>query len=109
MALTETQEIIRNIGELKSETSATLATLQAKVDGINHRLDISNGRIASHDEAIQQLRIHETQFSTDLAHLQQDRDTSRAFGRQWRLAVIERCFWFLGAMVLAAIVHFAGF
>ncbi len=109
MALTDTQEIIRNLGELKSETSATLATLQAKVDGINHRLDVSNGRIANHDEAIQQLRIHESQLSTDLAHLQQERDSNRAFGRQWRLAVIERCFWFLGAMILAAIVHFAGF
>ena len=39
MALTDIQEIIRSLGELKSAMSAALATLQAKVDGISRRLD----------------------------------------------------------------------
>jgi hypothetical protein len=53
MAATETQEIIRSLSEFKSETSVALGGLQAKVDGIIRRLDVSNGRIAQHERAIQ--------------------------------------------------------
>jgi uncharacterized coiled-coil DUF342 family protein len=108
MGLTDTQEIIRSLGEIKSETSSALAALQAKVDAISRRLDTSNGRIANHDEAIQQLRIRETQVLAELGHLRRERDSSRAEARQLRNAVVERFLWLLGALLLAAVVHFMG-
>lgn len=107
MASTETQEIIRSLGELKSTTSSALATLQAKVDGINRRLDVSNGRIATHEEAIQELRLEEGRIVADLEQLQDEREQRREAQRRWRMAVAERALWLVGAVLLALVVHFA--
>ncbi len=107
MSATGTQEIIRSLGELKSETVAALATLQAKVDGINRRLDASNGRLAAQEEAIQQLRLRESRLRTDLGRLQEESESRRAHRRQWRGALIERFLWLVGAILLALVVHFA--
>lgn len=107
MAATATQEIIRSLSEIKSETASALATLQAKVDGINRRLDVSNGRLGAHEEAIQQLRLQESQIRTDLGRLQEESDSRRASRRQWRVALIERFLWLAGSILLALVVHLA--
>lgn len=107
MAATGTQEIIRSLGELKSETVSSLATLQAKVDGINRRLDASNGRLAQHEEAIQQLRLHEDRLRMDVGLLQEESEARRTHQRQWRVAVMERLLWLVGAILLAIVVRFA--
>jgi uncharacterized coiled-coil DUF342 family protein len=106
MALTDIQEIIRSLGEMKSAMSAALASLQAKVDGISRRLDASNERVTSHDEAIQLLRIRESQIMSELGQLRRERDSRRIEARQLRNAVVERFLWLLGAILLAMVVHF---
>ena len=107
MASTETQEIIRSLSELKSETRSILATLQAKVDGINRRLDQFNGHIARHDEAIQELRLAQGQIDAEVGRLQDEQDQRLEARQQWRLALVERALWLAGSILLALVVHFA--
>jgi hypothetical protein len=109
MAATETQEIIRSLSEFKSETSVALGGLQAKVDGIIRRLDVSNGRIAQHERAIQDLRVHESEIRVLLRHLEADRAGQVAHQRRYRIAMFERFLWLVAAIILALVVHFAGF
>lgn len=108
MSNTDTQEIIRSIGELKSETVYALATLQGKVDGIHRRLDHSNSRIAKHEETIQELRLQSSQLDTELGHLRSEHEGRIARNRQVGMAMLERLFWLVGSIVLALVVHFAG-
>ncbi len=108
MHTSATQEIVRSLGELKSETAATLGSLAAKVDGINRRLDVSNGRIAEHEQAIQELRLRTSQMGLQLGHVQEEYAARREDRRRFRMAMLERLLWLLGAVALAAIVRYTG-
>lgn len=108
MAASGTQEIIRSLAELKSDTSVALGALQAKVDGINRRLDMSNGRITQHERAIQDLRVRESEVRVQLRHLESERSGRLAHQRHYRIAMFERLLWLVAAVILALIVHFAG-
>ena len=103
-----TQEIVRSLGDLKSETAATLGALGAKMDGINRRLDISNGRIAEHEQAIQELQIRTTQTGLQLGQVQEERATQRDNQQRYRMAMFERLLWLLGAVLLALMVRYIG-
>jgi len=103
-----TQEIVRSLGELKSDTAATLGVLGAKMDGINRRLDVSNGRIAEHEHAIQELQIRASQMGVLLGHVQEEHAARRDSRQRYRIAMFERLLWLLGAVLLAAIVRYAG-
>ena len=108
MASTTSQEIIHNLVEFKSETSAKLSALEAKIDGINRRLDVSNGRLEHHDTALQDLRVRESQARVRLHHLEDDSQDRNVARRSVRLAMIERLLWVAGATLLALIVHQLG-
>lgn len=99
---------MRSLGELKSESAATLGALSAKMDGINRRLDVSNGRIAEHEHAIQELQIRTSQIHTQLGHVQEERAVQRESRRLFRVAMFERLLWLLGALLLTAIVRYTG-
>jgi len=107
MPTTGNQEIVHSLGELKSETSAALASLQVKVDGINRRLDVSNGRIAQHDQTIQELRINEARILMQLQQSGSDRSERQANRRRFGLALFERLVWLVAAIILALVVHYA--
>jgi len=103
-----TQEIVRSLGELKSETAVTLAALGAKMDGVNRRLDVSNGRIAEHEHAIQELQIRAGQMGVLLGHVQDSGKAQQENQRRFRMAMFERLVWLVGAVLLAAIVRYTG-
>lgn len=42
---------------LHNEIMRAIGNLEGKIDGINQRLDVSNGRLSKHDEKIQSLEI----------------------------------------------------
>jgi hypothetical protein len=108
MASTANQEIIHNLVEFKSETVAALSALEAKVDGINRRLDVSNGRIAQQDLTIQDLRVRESQARVRIHQFADERKLQLASRRGVRMAMLERLLWLVGATLLALIVHFLG-
>ena len=108
MASTASQEIIHSLIEFKSETSAALSALEAKIDGINHRLDVSNGRIAKHEQALQDLRVSESQARIRLHHIEDERQDTLVSKRGLRIAMFERLLWLVGATLLALIVHYLG-
>lgn len=103
-----TQEIVRSLGELKSETAATLGALGAKIDGVNRRLDISNGRIAEHERAIQDLQIRASQIDVLMDHVQGERSAQMESRRRYKMAMFERLLWLMGAVILATIVRYLG-
>jgi hypothetical protein len=105
MASSTSQEIIHNLVEFKSETSAALSTLATKIDGINRRLDVSNGRLGQHEQALQELRVLESQMRIRLRHVEDERQGRQQSRRSFRMAMFERLLWLIGATLLALIVH----
>jgi hypothetical protein len=108
MATAAFQEVIHSLVEFKSETSAALSALETKIDGINRRLDVSNGHLAQHDVAIQDLLVRESQTRTRLDQIEDERQGRLANERGLRMAMIERFLWLVGSLVLALTVHFLG-
>jgi hypothetical protein len=105
MASSTSQEIIHSLVEFKSETIAALSTLATKIDGINRRLDVSNGRLAQHEEALQELRVRESQMRIRLRHVEEESQGRQVTRRSFRMAMFERLLWLVGATLLAVIVH----
>ena len=96
-----------SVGSRASAVTDINATA-AKVDGINRRLDVSNGRIAEHEHAIQELRLRTSQMGLQLGHVQEEYAARREDRRRFRMAMLERLLWLLGAVALAAIVRYTG-
>lgn len=106
MASTTSQEIIHNLVEFKSETSAALSTLSTKIDGIHRRLDVSNGRLSQHEQTLQDLRVQESQLRIRLRHVEEEHQGRQSNRRSFRMAMFERLLWLVGATMLAFIVHY---
>ena len=108
MATAANQEVIHSLVEFKSETVAVLSALETKIDGINRRLDVSNGHLTQHDMAIQDLLVRESQTRTRLQQIDDDRKGRLAIQRGMRMAMFERLLWLAGSIMLALTVHFLG-
>ena len=106
MASTSSQEIIHNLVEFKSETAATLSALETKIDGIHRRLDVSNGRLAQHEQALHEIQLREGQLGIRLRHLEEEQQGRLVSRRSFHTAMLERLLWLVGATLLAVIVHY---
>jgi hypothetical protein len=51
---------------IHNELIAKMAVVETKVDGINRRLDISNGRIAKNENAVNELKIADIELKNTL-------------------------------------------
>lgn len=83
---------------------SVIATLIEKVDGINRRLDISNGRIAKAEDKLIDLKAVDVQTLNSLEELKKEesqRDNNRKTVKNWFVHNLSTiCFTLLTAYLL---------
>ena len=81
-----------------------ITIMEGKTDGINRRLDISNGRIAKSEDAIQDLRIGQASVIGEITSLKRFADNSQVEGNKLKNTFIEKALYVIAGLITAWIV-----
>lgn len=86
-----------------SEIQTELVKVSTNLEGVNKRLDVSNGRIAKNEERIGSLEKVDAQMLTQIGRVLSDEHDRRLTRKKWNTYWLERALWIAGIVILAVL------
>lgn len=77
--------------------------MEAKIDGINTRLDTLNGKVAKHEKELGDRKVLDAQATLHIGQLLTESKERKEEMKSYKNMFIERFFWVGGAIILAVI------